>query len=241
MLIKQPSETRQLSVAFGLALAAVLSVTVTSRGLVDGSVLPVVSGQAIAGTAVTFALAGGTDGERYQVTARASTPGGETRERDIEVAVIEFGFELPATGAYLAPTALIERAGLDLVTRLTDEDGLGRIDSARLANALADAAAEIDGFVAARFALPIAQPWPLLTTIAYDLAMARLWQGRGDAPPSVTAASSSARGQLKMIAEGRIAAPAGTAPAAADSQPQPVLYQPGARAPTLSSRQLRGL
>ncbi len=241
MLIKQPSELKQVSVAFGVALSAVISVTATPRGLVDGSVPPVISAQAVAGSAATFRVAGGTDGERYRLTVVATTATGDTRERDAELAVIDLGFELPDAGAYLSPLALIERAGLDLVTRLTDEEGLGRIDAARLAGAIADAGAEIDGHVGARFALPIITPWPLLSAIAFDLAMARLWQGRGDAPAGITAAAANARAQLKLIGEGRIAAPAGIAPAAAEAQPQPVIFQPGADRPTLSSARLRGL
>lgn len=241
MIVKQPSETRQISVAFGVALSAVVSVVITSRGLVDGSVLPVASGQAVAGSAVTLLLAGGTDGERYQVTVRASTAAGETRERDVELAVIELGWELPGAAPYLTPTALIERAGIDLVTRLTDEEGLGRIDPLRLANAVIDAAAEIDAHVGARYALPLSQAWPLLATIAYDLALARLWQARGDAPDGITAAAATARAQLKLIGDGRLAAPAGTTPAVAEVQAAPVLFQPAATAPTLSSRSLRGL
>jgi phage gp36-like protein len=241
MIVKQPSETKQISVAFGVALSAVVSVVITSRALISGSALPTASAQAVAGSAVTLLLAGGTDGERYQVTVRASTAAGETRERDTEVAVIELGWETPAAGAYLPPAALIERAGIDIVTRLTDEDGLGRIDAARLAGALADAAAEIDAHVSARYALPLSQPWPLLATIAYDLALARLWQARGDAPDGVTRAAGGARAQLKLVADGKIAAPAGTAPATAEAQPQPVLFQPPSSRPTLSSRALRGL
>lgn len=241
MIVKQPSETKQISVAFGVALTAVVSVVITSRGLVDGSVPPVASGQAVAGSAVTLLLAGGTDGERYQVAVRASTAAGETRERDAEVAVIELGWETPLAGAYLSPAALIERAGIDIVTRLTDEDGLGRIDAARLAGALADAGGEIDAFVGARYALPLSQPWSLLATIAYDLAMARLWQARGDAPDGIAAAAANARAQLKMIGDGRLAAPAGTTPAAAEAQPQPVLFTPPSDRPTLSSRSLRNL
>ncbi|MBU6167193.1 MAG: DUF1320 family protein [Alphaproteobacteria bacterium] len=241
MIVKQPSETRQISVAFGVALSAVVSVVITSRALISGSVLPTASAQAVAGSAVTLLLAGGTDGERYQVTVRASTAAGETRERDTEVAVIELGWETPAAGAYLSPAALIERAGIDIVTRLTDEDGLGRIDAARVAGALADAGAEIDGYVSSRYALPVTPAWPMLTTIAFDLAIARLWQARGDAPGGVAEAAAAARRQLKMIVDGLIVAPAGTTPATAAAQPQPVLFQPPSAGPTLRSRDLRNL
>lgn len=241
MLIKQPSETRALVIPFGVALSAAISVTATSRDLVPGSVLPVIAGVAVAGAGVAFTASGGTDGERYLLTARASTAAGETLERGIELVVMDLGWETPEAGAYLTPAALIERATISTVTRLTDDEGLGRIDAARLAGALVDAAAEIDAHVSARYALPLSLPWPLLATIAFDLAMARLWQGRGDAPDSVSAAAASARGQLKMIADGRMAAPAGTATAAAEAQPQPVIFQPGAATPTLSSRTLRNL
>jgi phage gp36-like protein len=229
MPLKQPSETADLSLGFGLALASIDAVVITARGLVAGSALPTVVSQAIEGAAVKLRLAGGTDGERYLITARAVTTGGQTLEREADLAVVDFGFAVPAgAGAFLSPQQLVDRIGLDTATRLTDDIGSGRIGAARLASAIADAEAEVSGYIAGRFQLPLAQPWPLLTSIAAAIAVERLWQARGETSDAVALAAKQARAQLADIAAGRLTAPTGAAAPATDASPAPVLFDPGA-------------
>jgi phage gp36-like protein len=91
------------------------------------------------------------------------------------------------------------------LVQLTDDDATGTIDEARITRALAQADAEIDGFVAARYApkAPDAPTPPILTELACTIAYFKLW--RNEAPPEdVGKAYDRARADLKMIASGSI-------------------------------------
>jgi phage gp36-like protein len=62
----------------------------------------------------------------------------------------------------------------DLV-QLTNEDPTATtISDAPITQALADASAEIDGYIEARFALPLSDPPAVLNRLATDIAMYRL-------------------------------------------------------------------
>ena len=222
MKIKQPFETIDLAVAFaGSAPAAIGTVTVAAKGLVAVVTPLTVTGTAIAGSAVLVSLSGGTDGERYLVTVRATDAAGEAREAEAELGVVDFGWAVPVTTGYLTAQALVERLGLDETIRLTDEAGIGRIDTPRLANAITDAAAEADGYLAARFTTPIAPVPQLVATIVYDLAVARLY--RGGLPADVKDRADVARDQLKSLAKGTMTLPGASAIAPAAASPTPVL------------------
>ncbi len=62
----------------------------------------------------------------------------------------------------------------DLVQLTNDDTTQITVDAAVIAQALADASAEIDGYLAARFALPLADPPAVLNRVACDIAMYRL-------------------------------------------------------------------
>ena len=75
-------------------------------------------------------------------------------------------------------------------------------DPDRTAGALADASAEIDAHLGGRYALPLpaGSSWPLLTSIACDIARLRLYDDA--APEIVLGRASSARAQLRRIGDG---------------------------------------
>jgi phage gp36-like protein len=58
---------------------------------------------------------------------------------------------------------------------LTDEAGIGEIDAAAVAVALADTDAEINGYLAGRYSLPLTQTSPELVRLACDIARYRLY------------------------------------------------------------------
>lgn len=60
----------------------------------------------------------------------------------------------------------------DLI-QLTDENGV-ELDAVRLERALADASAEIDGYLQGRYVLPLQEVPKILTLVACDIAMYRL-------------------------------------------------------------------
>ena len=76
--------------------------------------------------------------------------------------------------AYATPAQLATRYGHDRLVEITDRDANGVADDPMIAQALADAEAEIDGYLAARYRLPLPTVPPLLVRIACDIAVYRL-------------------------------------------------------------------
>lgn len=112
------------------------------------------------------------------------------------------------------------------LVQLTDDDATGAIDEARITRALAQADAEIDGFIAAHYAPrdPSAPVPAVLTEIACAIAYFKLW--RHEAPPEdVDKAYARARSDLKDIAAGKIMLGAG--PEVQPPRDGMVLIQPG--------------
>lgn len=241
MNFKQPLEVITLALPFGVALVAPATVSVVGRGQVVGSTVPTILANRVVGSSIEVDLSGGTDGERYLITARCGTAvGGDTLERETELAVIDFRWQVPdGATAYLTPAQLVTRVGLDLAIRLTDADGIGRLDVGRLTAAITDAGAEADGYLAGRYQTPLSAPSALLTATVFDLALARLWQGQVDAPDGVVKAQAAARALLRDIAKGVMTLPGAANQTPADGAAAPVLFQPGA-APLFSRDKLTG-
>jgi phage gp36-like protein len=103
---------------------------------------------------------------------------------------------------YAAQADLEARFGADELTQLTDRVGAGVPDAGIVARALADADAEIDGYLASRYALPLATVPPVLARIACDIARYRLWEDR--ASEEVRLRYEDARRTLESIAKGQV-------------------------------------
>jgi len=222
MKIKQPFETLALGLGFSEPMASVSDVAVAPRGLVAAGPALVAGAPVVDGLTITLPLSGGTDGERYLITVQAAAASGELLEREAEVAVVDLTWAVPEGGtSYLTVASFVERTGLDLAVRISDTEGSGRIEAARLGKALADASAEVESYLAARFALPIATVSPLLEGLVFDIALARLWTG--DAPESVRDRATAATARLRDLAKGLITLPGAAALTPADASPAPVL------------------
>jgi phage gp36-like protein len=118
---------------------------------------------------------------------------------------------------YASQTDLEERFGLDEITQLTDRSGAGVPDPTVVARALGDTDAEINGYLASRYALPLATVPPLIVRIACDIARYRLWEDR--ASEEVRRRYEDARRMLESIAKGMVSLglpEASAAPALAD-------------------------
>lgn len=83
---------------------------------------------------------------------------------------------------------------------LTDEGGLGVIDAAVVAVALSDADTEINGFLAGRYTLPLAQSSDELVRLACDIARYRLYDAR--ATDQVRARYDDAVKKLRDVSKG---------------------------------------
>lgn len=103
---------------------------------------------------------------------------------------------------YATQADLEARFGVDELTQLTDRVGAGVPDAAIVARALADADAEIDGYLASRYDLPLTTVPPVLARIACDIARYRLWEDR--ASEEVRLRYEDARRMLESIARGQV-------------------------------------
>lgn len=214
--LKQPSETIDVPMLTpGFRPASVLSTTVEPRGRVPQLTPLVVASSLAAADGAVVRLVGGTDGERYLVSVRLQAADGERREAEAEVAVADLSWsDLDLSTPYASLTDFVERVGLERTIELTDEDGTGRIDRARLAAVLADAGATIDSYLARRVAVPVSPVPPALRAAAIALAQAALH--RSALPEGVKRAADDAARLLRDIADGRVL-PAGLAEATAPS------------------------
>jgi len=104
--------------------------------------------------------------------------------------------------SYATVADLVARYGEQELVQLTDRTGAGVINAAVAGRALADAEAEINGYLAVRHTLPLASVPPLLARIACDIARYRLWDDR--ASEEVRMRYEDARRVLEAIAAGRV-------------------------------------
>lgn len=75
---------------------------------------------------------------------------------------------------YAQPQDFIQRIGELQTLQLTDRNGMGEIDHNLLALALSDSSSQMDGYLSARYRLPLSAIPQNLTRICCDLARYRL-------------------------------------------------------------------
>lgn len=102
---------------------------------------------------------------------------------------------------YAAQQDLIERFGQAEIAQLTDPAAGVTIDVTAVARALGDADAEIDSYLGARYALPLAAVPAVLVRIASDIARYYLWDNA--APETVRTRYQAAVALLKQLAGGQ--------------------------------------
>jgi phage gp36-like protein len=103
--------------------------------------------------------------------------------------------------SYANRDELQARFGEAELVQLTDRTKSGQVDDAVLARALADADAEIDSYLAGRYALPLDTVPPVVVAAACDLARFRLYGIR--APEPVRQRYEDARAWLRDLAAGK--------------------------------------
>ena len=75
---------------------------------------------------------------------------------------------------YATPEQITDRYGEEALLLLADRDGDGQVDAEVLEQALADATAEIDAYLAAKYELPLAKTPEVLVRLCVDIAAYRL-------------------------------------------------------------------
>ena len=119
---------------------------------------------------------------------------------------------------YATRADLTQRFGAEELIQLTDRALLGTVDAPTVAAALADADAAIEGYLAARYAVPVSPVPALLRRVGCDIS--RFFLHGNAAPEPVRQAYEDALRVLKDLADGRAvlvgaaAAASGAVPAA---------------------------
>lgn len=131
--------------------------------------------------------------------------------------------------AYATPPDLVTRFGVDEMQQLSDiqTPRTGAVVPAVLEQFLADASAEIDGYLAARYPLPLATTPALLVVFACDIARYRLMSTRAD--DRVESAYKAAVSYLRDVAVGKIALFAADVVPAPVSGVGSVIFAPGVK------------
>ncbi|MGO8738623.1 phage protein Gp36 family protein [Rhodoblastus sp.] len=110
--------------------------------------------------------------------------------------------------AYAAATDLSSKWGVEAVNLLAWDDTLNAPNTARIATALSNASAIVDGYLARRYALPV-NPQPdaasLLNALACDLAMGQLAINPGQRTDIIVDSEKRALSFLRDLADGKAA------------------------------------
>lgn len=129
---------------------------------------------------------------------------------------------------YATAQDMLDRLGTPKLVQLTDINVpmTGTVNATVLSRALEDASGEIDGYLAGRMALPLANPPAVLKLHCCTIAHFRLMGSAAD--EALTAAYKAATDYLRAVAKGDIAL---TAPADAPALAGlgPVLFDAGSK------------
>lgn len=109
--------------------------------------------------------------------------------------------------AYCTLTDLVSRYGEGEIMALVDRDRDGVADAALVDGVLADVDAEIDTYLAGRYALPLSETPRVLVRIACELARERLMMANGarlDSDAPERRAAEGSRATLRDIARGTL-------------------------------------
>ncbi|MDB5802269.1 MAG: hypothetical protein JWL63_3208 [Rhodocyclales bacterium] len=118
--------------------------------------------------------------------------------------------------SYATRADLIDAFGEDEVIALSDRSNLGITDDALIAKALSDASAEIDGYLQARYPLPLLNVPRLLAVLCGDVARYRMTGSSANATEDIRNRYKDAIKTLGFIRDSKLDLgidPAGEAPA----------------------------
>lgn len=111
----------------------------------------------------------------------------------------------------------------EVLVQLTDDDNIGVVDSAMVAEAIDTAGAEIDGWCAAQYVVPFVQVPALIKKCAIDVAIYNLYSRRVETIPETRATRyKEAMRLLKDIATGAV--PLDTALVATTERPTDAMF-----------------
>lgn len=134
--------------------------------------------------------------------AAEATFGGNPNDTAIAVPGRVMGYSIPDV-VYAKPADMIVRYGLKEIIDLTDKEDTGDINQAVLQSALANADAEIDGYLSSRYRLPLALPHPR-NLVLHAMSIARKYLYDDRAPETVKEDYNNAMKYLSQVAKRQI-------------------------------------
>jgi phage gp36-like protein len=202
---KAPSEdgVYALSYAGAPAIVAGDDVIEASAWTLPSGIAKVASDFDANESTTTITVSGGTDGQDYLLTNTVTTAAGLTLDGFVMLRVRQPGATpTPIASVYAQGADMIARFGAVRLVELTDsgEVRTGEINQATLQQALADADAEINGYLQSRYTLPLATVPQMLNLLACDIALYRLMKERPI--QAVTERYDAARNWLRDVAKG---------------------------------------
>jgi len=105
-------------------------------------------------------------------------------------------------GNYITQADLENKISKSLLIQLTDDDKTGLIDSTKLDSAINEAEAEIDGYIATKYTVPVSPVTDLLKKLARQIAVKNLYDRRPSTPENVNDNYDNAIAFLKAVAKG---------------------------------------
>lgn len=107
--------------------------------------------------------------------------------------------------SYIVQADLLSQLSGAQLIQLTDDNKTGVVDTDKVTRAIAEAEAEVNGYIATKYSVPVASPVPdLVKQLAIDVAIYRLYRRRQRVPDDVRTAYEDAVKKLEGIAKGLV-------------------------------------
>lgn len=110
---------------------------------------------------------------------------------------------------YCAKADILDLLEEQLLVQLTDDEGTGAVNDARVDKAIADACGEVDGYLGARYPLPLPTTPVIIRKCAVDIAIYNLFSRTVGAPEERRSRYKDAVAFLAKVASGAISLGAG--------------------------------
>lgn len=129
--------------------------------------------------------------------------------------------------AYITQADLVEQISDSQLIQLTDDAKLGTVDTDTVARAITAAEAEVNGYLATRYTVPVAAPVPdLIKKWALDIAVYNLYRRRQRMPGDVRTAYEDTIKALTQVAKGTITLGVDPAPAESSDAKEGEVFGP---------------
>ena len=115
--------------------------------------------------------------------------------------------------SYITRSDLLDKLTEQQLVQLTDDEKTALANEPRIANAIADAESEVNGYVAVRHTVPVSPAPALLKSFSKTIAVKNLYSRRQRVPENVREEYNNAIAQLKDIAKGLLTLGIDPAPA----------------------------